>query len=129
MAKLSNTLFYCHLVFVAEFGHKFYLEEMLWQQCKDEMLQLPPGFHSHAMATRYIMQLDKLVQMESTIFTTFPHTMKAMVPLAKEERTGMVVTIDNFLVATKETLKKHGQRWFDSIQFNSVLYLHYSFYR
>ena len=29
VAMLSNPFLFCHLVFVAEFGHKFYLEEML----------------------------------------------------------------------------------------------------
>ena len=83
-------------VFVAEFGHKFYLEEMLWQQRKDEDLSLPPGFHSHAMATRYIMRLKKLSCMESKIFSTFPRTMKAMVSLSQDKRTQMVLIIGNF---------------------------------
>ena len=112
VAMLSNPFLFCHLVFVAEFGHKFYLEEMLWQQRKDEGLSLPPGFHSHAMATRYIMRLKKLSCMESKIFSTFPRTMKAMVSLSQDKRTQMVLIIGNFLTSAKNTLLKHGRRWF-----------------
>ena len=97
---------------MAEFGHKFYLEEMLWQQRKDEDLSLPPGFHSHAMATRYIMRLEKLSCMESKIFSTFPRTMKAMVSLSQDRRAQMVLIIGNFLTSAKNTLLKHGRRWF-----------------